>query len=342
MVGRNPGYVTTQGEILADCFASVGYPTISVSASPNRYARLPDIIMTLLRKRSEVDIQCLQVYGGPSFIVEDIASWIGRQLGQRLVMVLRGGGMPEFMARYSRWSCRVLRRADVIVAPSSFLARAVAPFGFNAHIVPNVLDLSLYPYRHRHKVRARLFWMRSFHPAYNPEMAVRVLAHVRKHAKDATLVIAGQDKGKQATVQALARKLKVDAAVCFPGYLNTVSKIREGNSADIFLNTNRVDNTPVGVMEACAMGLPVVATNVGGIPDLLKHGETALLVPDNDDEAMAAAVTRLLQDSELAGRLSANGRKLAEGFSWEQVHPQWEELFSEVMARSATAYKDPD
>src|SRR5262245_3700123 len=121
MVGRNPGYVTTQGEILADYFASAGYPTISVSASPNRYARLCEIITTLLRKRNEINIQCLQVFGGPSFIVEDIASWLGRRFGHRLVMVLRGGALPEFMARYPRWSCRVLSRADAVVAPSPFL-----------------------------------------------------------------------------------------------------------------------------------------------------------------------------------------------------------------------------
>ena len=81
MVGRHPGYVMTQGEILADHFASAGYPTISVSASPNRYTRLCEIITTLLRERSAVDVQCLQVFGGPSFVVEDIASWLGKLFG---------------------------------------------------------------------------------------------------------------------------------------------------------------------------------------------------------------------------------------------------------------------
>ena len=107
MVGRHPGYVMTQGEILADHFASAGYPTISVSASPNRYTRLCEIITTLLRERSAVDVQCLQVFGGPSFVVEDIASWLGKLFGQRLVMVLRGGAMPDFVARYPAWSRRV-------------------------------------------------------------------------------------------------------------------------------------------------------------------------------------------------------------------------------------------
>ena len=132
----------------------------------------------------------------------------------------------------------------------------------------------------------------------------------------------------------LTQELGLNGAARFPGFLDMKAKVREGNSADIFLNTNHIDNMPVSVIEACAMGLPVVATNVGGIPNLLTDGETALLVPDDDDEAMVSAVTRLLQDPELAGRLSANGRKLAESFSWEQLHPQWEKLFSKLMAPS--------
>jgi L-malate glycosyltransferase len=334
MVGRNPGYLTTQGEILADCFASAGYPTISVSASPNRYARACEIITTLLRKRSEVDVQCLQVFGGPSFLVEDLASWLGRQFGQRLVMVLRGGAMPEFVARYPAWSRRVLGRAHALVAPSPFLAQALSRYGFDVRVIPNVLDISAYPYRHRRVLAPRFFWMRAFHPIYNPQMALRVLARVKKVFPNASLVIAGQDKGTLHHVQKLAEELRLDDAVRFPGYLDMAAKKEEGNGADIFLNTNRIDNMPVSVVEACAMGLPVVATRVGGIPQLLTDGETALLVPDDDDEAMAAASLRLLHDPALASQLSKNGRELARHSSWEQVRPQWERLLASVLTQS--------
>jgi hypothetical protein len=66
--------------------------------------------------------RCLQVFGDPSFVVEDIASWLGRRFGQRIIMVLRGGAMPEFMA-HPQWTQRVLGRADALIAPSEFLAR---------------------------------------------------------------------------------------------------------------------------------------------------------------------------------------------------------------------------
>src|SRR6266850_4418557 len=324
MIGRQPGQVTTQGEILSDLFKIKGYSVTSVSSLRNRYMRLADIIITLIKQRREIDLQCLQVFGGPSFVLEDIASWLGQRFGQRIIMFLRGGAMPEFMARFPRWTRRVLARADAIIAPSEFLARAVIPYGFSAQVIPNVIDLSKYPYRHRQAVSPHMLWMRTFHPVWNPMMAVRVVARLRTAMPESRLVMAGQNKGQEAEVRRLAEELGLNGAVRFSGFLDMSGKVREGDSADIFLNTPRVDNMPVAVIEACAMGMPVVTTAVGGIPDLLTDGETGLLVPPDDDEAMVQALQRLVNDPSLAGRLSANGRQLAERSAWERVCPELE------------------
>jgi glycosyltransferase involved in cell wall biosynthesis len=182
--------------------------------------------------------------------------------------------------------------------------------------------------------------MRSFHPDWNPEMAVHVLARLRQTVPDATLVMAGQDKGLQAPTVDLARKLGLDRAVRFPGFLNMPAKIREGEAADIFVNTNHVDNMPVALVEAGAMGLPVVSTAVGGVPDLITHGESGLLVPDNDARAMAEAICLLLKDPELAAKLSAGGRQVAERSAWEHVLPLWERVFCEVISQSGRAMEN--
>jgi glycosyltransferase involved in cell wall biosynthesis len=318
--------------LVADRLADCQYQVVSTSSVVNRGLRLLDILMTLVRHRRTIDIQCLEIYSGLSFVMQDLASGLGKLLGQRIVMVLHGGALPQFIARHPRWARRVLRRGDALVAPSPYLQRAVAELGLSARVIPNFVDVSNTSFRHRMHLAPRLFWMRSFDPLWNPEMAIRVLARLRRTVPGATLVMAGKDKGSLHHVQRLARDLGVDNAVRFPGFLDSSAKLREGEAADIFLTTNRIDNMPVAVVEACAMGLPVVATNVGGISDFLTDNETALLVPDNDDEAMAAAVVRLLGDPHLARQLSANGRALAQRSAWETVAGQWERLFQEVLA----------
>jgi glycosyltransferase involved in cell wall biosynthesis len=100
---------------------------------------------------------------------------------------------------------------------------------------------------------------------------------------------------------------------------------------DIFINTTNIDNTPVSVLEAMACGLCVVSTNVGGIPYLLEDGKDALLVPPNDPEAMAFAIRRILDEPDLAEKLSMNARKKVEQFDWSVIMPHWKRLILEIV-----------
>jgi glycosyltransferase involved in cell wall biosynthesis len=330
LLGCNPGRVPSQGEILAAHWAAAGYSVTATSGEANRYVRLIDIVRTLVRSRRRIDTVLLQVYARRSFVVEDIASALARRFGHRIVMHLRGGTLPTFMARFPRWTHRVLSRADAIVAPSPFLTRVAAQHGWAASTIPNLINLSAYSFRRRGPVSPRLFWMRTFGSIYNPVMALRVLQRVRAVLPEATLTMGGQDNGLETSLRREAVRMRLADAVRFVGFLNREGKRREGEAADIFINTNRIDNTPVAVIEACAMGLPVVATDVGGIRDLLTDGVSGLLVPDDDDQGMAQAILRLVGDPQLAERLSTNGRKLAAASSWEQVRVRWEQLFAQL------------
>jgi glycosyltransferase involved in cell wall biosynthesis len=329
-----PGYVVTQGVRLSGHFRQAGYPVIAVSTSTNRYVRWMEIAGTLLRRGRDIDILVIHVYGGPSFVVEDTASLIGRAAGCRIVMLLHGGALPEFFSRFPTWCRRVLSRASAIVAPSAFLAREAERRGFTARVIPNVIDTSAYPYRQRRVLAPRLFWMRTFDPTYNPLMAVEVLRRVRERHPDATLVMGGQDKGLRAEVERSAAEAGLGQALSLPGFLDLAGKLCYAARSDIFVSTSHIDNMPVAVVEAGALGLPVVCTSVGGVPDLLTDGETGLLVPDGDAEAMARAVLRLLGDPDLAERLSRGGREMALRSAWESVRPQWEELFGELLRES--------
>ncbi len=334
MLGVNPGWVTTQGEILAALLADGGYPVRVTSHIPARLPRLADTLRSLVAWRGEIDLVVHQVFSGPAFAVTDAASWLCRLLNLPQIMVLHGGALPEFAAARGGWVGRVLRRAAVVVAPSAYLARDFARFPELAprlRIIPNILEIENYPFRLRAAAQPRLLWMRTFHEIYHPEMAVETLAGLRRTHPAATLTMAGQEKGLHDAVRELAASMGLADAVRFPGFLGPEDKAREFAAHDIYLNTNHVDNMPVSVLEAGAFGLPVVATAVGGIPDLLRDGETGLLVPDGDTAAMVAAVRRLLDEPALVERLSRNGRALAESCGWVAVRELWATVFKEVL-----------
>jgi len=180
--------------------------------------------------------------------------------------------------------------------------------------------------------------MRTFAPLYAPELAVQAFALVLRELPEATLTMAGQDRGQLGAVQALCRSSGIEDRVRFPGFLDDEAKRRQFADHDIFLNTNRIDNMPVSVVEACAFGLPVVATAVGGLPDLLVDERTGMLVAADDAAAMAASVIRLVRDAGLAERLSQSGRTLAEACAWSAVRPQWEDLFRRATVDQGGGY----
>lgn len=331
LLGQNPGYVTTQGQIIAGRFSESGFGVVTASSRVNSLARLFDVVWTLFRHRQTIDLVIAEIYSGRGFVIADVASMIGKILRIPTVGVLHGGDLPRFCADNPRRSARVLRRFDRLVAPSTFLAKAIS-IGLTAPtVIPNVIDITTYPHAVRRQPEPRLLWMRAFHQIYNPQMAIGVLKSLKENYPMASLVMAGVDKGLEPEIQKLANDLGLGDSVRFPGFLDHDAKIREFSQADIFLNTNHIDNMPVGVVEACAMGLPVVATRVGGIPDLIEDGQNGLLVPDDDVAAMTKAVETLLRDTQLAERLSLSGRKLAERSSWEEVRILWEELFKDVL-----------
>lgn len=330
LVGQHAGNVTTQGQILANLLVKSGYDVISVSSKLNRLMRMAEIIMTVVGRRRSIDLMIVEVYSGLSFVIADTVSFIGKHLGIATVGVLHGGGLPEFTTRKTKWVSRVLRRFDELVTPSAYLKGAFESLGFESRIIPNVIDLEKYPHRLRRHIEPKLIWMRAFHSIYNPGLAIRAFSLILDKYADATLVMAGVDKGLEASVKQLARDLGVDSRIGFPGFLGPEAKAQEFSKADIYLNTNDVDNMPVTVVESCAFGLPVIATDVGGIGYLINNGIEGLLVPAGDAEGIADAVTRLLRDPELTSRLSANGRLLAERSSWDSVRSFWENMFREL------------
>lgn len=327
MLGANPGWAVGQGEVLAGLLGREGYEIRTASRQVNRWLRLVDVATSPARWRGKVDVLVLMVFSGPAFRLIEAASRAAGWLGLPTVLWLHGGGLGDFAAQHPARVERVFRRAAAWIAPTGFLAAAFR--SLDVRVIPNILDLGQYPYRHRAalpEMAPRLLWMRTFHEIYRPDLALEALAILRETHPGATLTLAGQDKGLLGQTRRLAAEMGLDSAVRFAGFLDAEGKRREFAGHDVFLNTNRVDNAPVSVLEAAACGLPVVSTDVGGIPYLLRNEEEALLVPEGDAAAMAGAVRRLLEGPALAGRLSAAGRRVAERSAWERVRPAWEEV----------------
>jgi glycosyltransferase involved in cell wall biosynthesis len=322
-------------EDLADRLRGAGWSVLTTSRQHGRVVRLADMLATVWRRRRDYDVANVDVYSGLSFFWAEAVAWTLRRLGKPYVLTLHGGALPSFAARWPGRVARLLQSAAAVTAPSGFLLESLRPYRPDLSLIPNALELALYPFRSRNAPRPRLVWVRAFHEIYDPSLAVRVLAEVRARHPEATLEMVGPDKhdGSLERTRATAGQLGVADAVEFTGAVPK-SRIPERiDAGDIFLNTTTIDNTPVSVIEAMACGACVVSTNVGGLPHLIADGADGLLVPPQDARAMAAAVERLLSESGLAEQVSLAARARTQAFDWDAVLPQWEEMLRGVASR---------
>jgi glycosyltransferase involved in cell wall biosynthesis len=311
-----------------------GWRVVSASRKRNRMWRLIDFAWTAWSRRREYDLAVVDVFSGAAFFWAETACAVIAAAGRPFALALHGGSLPQFAERHPRRVKRLLGRATAVTAPSRYLRDGLATARGDIQVLPNGLELSNYAYRVRTDFK-RLVWLRAFERIYNPGLAVDVLAELAPEFPDLSLTMVGPDKdGSMHDVRSRAAQLGLRDRVEFPGRVPKTEVPRWLDRGDIFLNTTNVDNMPVSVIEAMACGLPVVSTAVGGVPYLIEHDKSGLLVPPSDPQAMADAVRRLLKERSLADRLARAARSKIEVWDWDVVLPQWEALLERMSLRS--------
>ena len=321
--GRRTNQPVSQNEVLAGLFERSGYEVRRASTVRRPIPRTLHHILSILSWR-RVDLMVIAVFSGRSFRMAEIATFLGRLTGKRMILFLHGGNLPVFGPAHRRRVERVFQRADAVLAPSSYLGDTFREWGYDVHVVPNVLAIERYRYRPRAAASPNLLWMRTFHEHYDPLMAVRVLAALRERHPEARMTMGGADQGLLSATQAEANRLGVSDRITFAGYLTAEGKEAAFAEHDVFLNTNVVDNMPVSVLEASACGLVPVATAVGGVPAIITDRVNGRLVPSGDVGAMVDAVSELLEQPSTYARMSASAREFAEHAAWPAVRALWE------------------
>lgn len=319
-------------EDLARKLESAGMQVFTASDRRARIPRLLDMVGTIWRRRRDYSSASVDVYSGLGFGLAEAACLALRAAGKPYVLTLRGGNLPNYGKRWPRRVRRLLENAAVVTTPSEYLKEHMLPYRSNIQLLPNPLQLSRYPFRLRNEPSPKLVWIRSFHNLYNPSMAIDVVDELQGEFPDIQLTMVGPDKGDgslQSTEQLISER-GLTNRITITGGIPKAQIPERLDRADIFINTTNIDNTPVSVMESMACGLCVVSTDVGGMPHLVDHNESALLVPPRDPKAMADAIRRVLKEEGLASRLSGNANAFAEQFDWPAILPKWVSLFEEV------------
>jgi len=277
------------------------------------------------------------------------SAWIAREMlaptrpDIRVLTTLHGtditivGQDPSFHA-ITKFS---IEQSDGLTAVSRFLqretVRAFGCTGCEIEVIPNFIDPQVYD-RAKYKAALRdqvaatdrvLMHISNFRPVKRVRDVVRIFARVRQEIPS-VLVMVG-DGPDRVHAEAEARELGVDERVFFLGKIEAVAPLL--SAADLFLIPSQSESFGLSALEALASGVPVVGSATGGLPEVVRDGETGALCEVGDIDAMAAAAIDMLRDRDRWEEMSTlAARDARERFAMDDVVEQYESFYDLALA----------
>jgi len=249
------------------------------------------------------------------------------------------GQIYQRSAYMNRMLCALLTEADHITACSRHTLDDLEswygqPFGARAGVVYNGIDLSSFdgatPYPHP---KPYLLGIGRHVPQKGFDVLLQAFTQADQTSHD--LLLAG-DGPERPTLERLAADLGLGERVKFVGRADRPLAVSLFAGCSFFVLPSRQEPQGIVNLEAMAAGKAVLASRVGGVPEIVSDGETGLLVPAEDAPALAQAITRLATDDALRQKLGTAGRKRAGQFDWEAIAEQYLAIYRSVVKERNT------
>ena len=242
------------------------------------------------------------------------------------------GGARYRVLRAARTAA--LRRARHVFSPSAYLREIALGWGLDPErvsVLPNPApEVPALPSQEALRVELDLDGdVLAFAGRLGPQKALDTLLEALSRVPDVRLVVVG-DGPDRAMLERRAAEL-VDDRVRFTGSVPREDVLRLFRAADAAVLPSAWENLPHTVVEALAVGCPVIATRVGGVPEVVRDGENGLLVEPNDPAALASAITRFLADPSLRERLAAAAPASVAGHTEKSVFSTIENALLEAV-----------
>jgi len=301
-------------------------------------ARTPIYLVKLWRGLCDADVAHIFSASYASFLIAVFPAWLVARMRDKKTLINYHSGEARDHLQHSAIARAVLRRADDIVTPSSFLVDVFKEFGLTAEPIPNNVDFSQFTYRERKPLRPHLVCTRGFHPYYCVDDVVKAFALVQKQFPAAQLDLVGGGP-LESNIRQLVGEMNL-SGVNFRGVVSRQEIGKSYDRADIFINASRLDNMPLSILEAFASGTPVISTSPEGMRYLIDHGRNGLLSESGDAEALAQNVLQVLRDPGLGPRLAANAFEELRRYRWESVREQWVQAYRSLVPGKSAAIEE--
>jgi len=296
---------------------------------------LVSLILLLIKKRHRYDI----IHLHQAYLSAFAAALLAGFLKKKVVVKVACGGEWGDMRRLggmklSRLLFAGIRKADRFVALSEQIREELVSYGFAEEKIvriPNGVDLITFhpgasPIKGEFQGRSIVLFVGRLDEQKGVKFLLRAWRKVKEKDKTNSILLLIGEGPLAAELKRLASNLDLDASVRFLGRVEEVDDYLR--AADLFVLPSLAEGMPNVLLEAMATRLPIVASSIGGVIDLVKDGESAELVPPKDEDKLAEAILRLLQDKPLGERLGKGALESAQkNFSIEAIGRRYEDVY---------------
>jgi glycosyltransferase involved in cell wall biosynthesis len=245
-----------------------------------------------------------------------------------------------------RWLLKhCYKRAQAIAVPSVYTKEKIlelAKCSYSIDIIHNGVNFERFQkqvdteaIRNRYHEKKILLTVGGLWGRKGHDLVLKSLPQILQKHPDTVYVIVGDGNGRP-DLEAMTKELGIQDSVDFVGRKSGDELVAYSQSADIYVHTPKVvglkfEGFGIVYLEASACGKPIVATDAGGIRDAVRDGETGIVVPDGDINAVAGAVIRLLDHPEQAGVMGQSGKRYAALHDWRNIAKQYISLYDRIL-----------
>ena len=230
----------------------------------------------------------------------------------------------------------VLKNADAVIALTEDMKREIKKiYGRDIFVIPNGIDLNKFNNLSKETLRKRLeikedekiiTFVGTLRIVKGVKYLIKAMKIIKQKSPDTKMMLVGDGEERE-ELESLVEELGLKERVKFIGRVQNEEIPQYMVASDVFVLPSLSEGFPVTVLEAMASGVPMIATNVGGLPEIIKDGENGFLVEPKNPEEIAEKVLLLLEDDKLRERISRNNKKKAKGYSWDSAVEKLEEVY---------------
>jgi glycosyltransferase involved in cell wall biosynthesis len=323
---------------LATDLHDAGIPVLRIVRPARSFVSQRSSILEICRR---IPPHVLHAHG---YLPDVLAASLGRKFSAARVSTVHGFTGGGWRNRFYEWlQRRSYAHFDAVVAVSRKLALDLAPSGSSRKapiVVPNAWgpmnkQLSSESAREELNLSIELFhigWVGRISREKGPDVLIEAIPALRDLNIHVTLIGEGVERRK---LEQRARELQIEDRISWPGEVARASRLFP--AFDVFVNSSRTEGTPITLFEAMHAGVPIVATSVGGVPDVISSDE-ALLIPAEDPAALASVIREVHDHPADAAARAARARtRLEKDFAATPWIEAYDRIYRDIAAARGRA-----